>query len=116
MISIRTPENVLYINITFIFRFIPQDSIPVDDLILKSCPPVIPSDQYIALDDALVYENDKDRHIFRHCVLCWSTRSTLPKWVQLSKELSEVRKSLTKQKPKLLRLVRVISYCILVSM
>ena len=74
-----------------ICRFIPQDGIPVDELVLKSCPPVIPAEKYIALDNALVYENDKDRHIFRHCVLCWSTRSTLPKWVQLSKELSEVR-------------------------
>lgn len=74
----------------FSHRFIPQDSVPVDSVLMKSCPPVVPADQYIALDKALVYENDKDRHIFRHCVLCWSTQSTLPKWVQLSKELSEV--------------------------
>lgn len=57
---------------------------------LELCPPVVEPSQYTCLRQGLVYENDKDRHIFRHSILCWSVKSTLPKWVQLSSKMTEV--------------------------
>ncbi|XP_067946233.1 sacsin-like [Watersipora subatra] len=71
-------------------RFLPQDSVPVNECLLKSSPPIIPSSEYMSLEGSLVYENDKDRHIFRHCILCWTTRPVLPKWVEVSQGLREL--------------------------
>lgn len=65
--------------------------IPVNESLLQFSPPVTPIDNYISLENSLVYENDKDRHIFRHCVLCWTVQSALPQWVELSQQLLEVR-------------------------
>jgi len=63
----------------------------VDEYLLTVAPPCVPADEYICLEKALVYENDKDRHIFRHAVLSWTKVHSLPKWVKLSDDLAKVR-------------------------